>query len=54
MVHVLGLYERYRFRGVQAELKHEGKRPWSGFLQTDAAWQNPANFKARSLAQYLG
>ncbi|SFT84986.1 phospholipase D-like domain-containing protein [Paraburkholderia aspalathi] len=54
MVHVLDLYEHYRFRGVQAELKHEGKRPWSGFLHTDAGWQNPASIEAPSLAHYLG
>ncbi|REE18600.1 hypothetical protein B0G76_1726 [Paraburkholderia sp. BL23I1N1] len=54
MVHVLDLYEHYRFRGVQAELKHEGNRPWSGFLHTDAGWQNPASIEAPSLAHYLG
>jgi len=54
MVHVLDLYEHYRFRGVQAELKHEGKRPWSGFLRTDASWQNPSSMQDPSLAKYLG
>lgn len=54
MVHVLDLYEHYRFRGVQAELKHDGKRPWSGFLRTDASWQKPLSLEAPSLAKYLG
>lgn len=54
MVHVLDLYEHYRFRGVQAELKHEGKRPWSGFLRTNAGWQNPSSMEIPSLAKYLG
>lgn len=54
MVHVLDLYEHYRFRGVQAELKHDGKRPWSGFLSTDASWQKPTSMQAPSLAKYLG
>lgn len=54
MVHVLDLYEHYRFRGVQAELKHDGKRPWSGFLRTDASWQNCSSLEAPSLARYLG
>ncbi|MDF3831426.1 phospholipase D-like domain-containing protein [Cupriavidus basilensis] len=54
MVHVLDLYEHYRFRGVQAELKHDGKRPWSGFLRTDASWQKPTSMQAPSLPKYLG
>ncbi|MGF6851689.1 phospholipase D-like domain-containing protein [Paraburkholderia sp. CI3] len=54
MVHVLDLYEHYRFRGVQAELKHDGKRPWSGFLKTDASWQKTSDMQVPSLARYLG
>lgn len=37
-VHVLDLYEHYRFRAVQGEIKQEGKEPWEGFLDVTDAW----------------
>jgi phosphatidylserine/phosphatidylglycerophosphate/cardiolipin synthase-like enzyme len=38
-VHVLDVYDHYRFRAVEAELEREGKEGWSGFLETDDTWQ---------------
>lgn len=37
-VHILDVYDHYRFRAVEAELKRQGKKGWSGFLATDDAW----------------
>ncbi|MCU0237139.1 MAG: phospholipase D-like domain-containing protein [Acidobacteria bacterium] len=38
-VHVLDVYDHYRFRAVEAELECEGKEGWSGFLEIDDTWQ---------------
>ena len=40
-VHVLDVYDHYRFRAVGAELERKGKKGWSGFLETDDSWQDP-------------
>ncbi|MGK9171303.1 hypothetical protein KXR53_33740 [Inquilinus limosus] len=40
MVHVLDVYDHYRFRAVEQELEREGKKGWSGFLQITDAWQD--------------
>ena len=40
-VHILDVYDHYRFRAVQAQLKRAGKKGWSGFLGTKDTWQNP-------------
>ncbi len=40
-VHILDVYDHYRFRAVEAELKRKKKKTWSGFLDTDDSWQNP-------------
>jgi phosphatidylserine/phosphatidylglycerophosphate/cardiolipin synthase-like enzyme len=37
-VHILD--DHYRFRAIEAERKRKGKKGWSGFLETDADWQN--------------
>ncbi|MGO8606326.1 hypothetical protein ACC848_25135 [Rhizobium johnstonii] len=34
-VHILDVYDHYRFRAVEAELKRQGKMGWSGFLATE-------------------
>jgi phosphatidylserine/phosphatidylglycerophosphate/cardiolipin synthase-like enzyme len=39
-VHILDVYDHYRFRAIETELKRKGKKGWTGFLQTDAAWQD--------------
>lgn len=38
-VHILDVYDHYRFRAVETELKQKGKKGWSGFLDTDDRWQ---------------
>jgi len=40
-VHVLDVYEHYRFRAVQEEIIAQGKQPWDGFLETSDAWLKP-------------
>lgn len=37
-VHILDVYDHYRFRAIEAELRREGKKGWSGFLDTDDRW----------------
>lgn len=38
-VHILDVYDHYRFRAIEAELKRKGKKGWSGFLDTNDGWQ---------------
>jgi len=38
-VHVIDLWEHYRFRAVQVELREQGEKPWGGFIKRDASWQ---------------
>ncbi|PZQ65689.1 MAG: hypothetical protein DI570_00890 [Phenylobacterium zucineum] len=40
-VHVLDVYDHYRFRAIQSERQRQGKSGWSGFLQGDDAWLRP-------------
>ncbi len=37
-VHILDVYDHYRFRAVEAELQSKHKKGWSGFLDTDDSW----------------
>lgn len=37
-VHILDVYDHYRFRAVQAERQEQHKKSWSGFLDTDDSW----------------
>lgn len=39
-VHILDVYDHYRFRAIETERKRKGKKGWSGFLETDADWQD--------------
>ncbi len=39
-VHVLDVYDHYRFRAVEADLASKGQEGWSGFLETDDSWQD--------------
>ena len=39
-VHVLDVYDHYRFRAIENERKKKGKKGWSGFLEVDDQWQN--------------
>jgi len=55
-VHVLDVYDHYRFRAVEAELsaKKRGGRGsdprWDGFLDTKDGWQDRAS---RRLSRYF-
>ena len=54
MVHILDVYEHYRFRAIEAELKIQGTSGWSGFLDTSDTWQDRyVSGGSGSLAQYL-
>jgi phospholipase D-like protein len=39
-VHILDVYDHYRFRAIETERKRQGKKGWSGFLETDDQWQD--------------
>jgi len=39
-VHVLDVYDHYRFRAIENDLKRQGKKGWSGFLNTNDKWQD--------------
>ncbi len=37
-VHIMDLYDHYRFRAVQQEQREKGKEQWDGFLSRDGKW----------------
>ena len=39
-VHVLDVYEHYRFRAVQWDRAHKGQTAFEGFLDTSDGWQD--------------
>lgn len=39
-VHVLDVYDHYRFRAVENDLARQGKQGWSGFLEINDKWQD--------------
>jgi phosphatidylserine/phosphatidylglycerophosphate/cardiolipin synthase-like enzyme len=39
-VHILDVYDHYRFRAIENERKRRGEKGWSGFLATTDNWQN--------------
>jgi phosphatidylserine/phosphatidylglycerophosphate/cardiolipin synthase-like enzyme len=54
-VHVLDVYDHYRFRAIQNDLKKKGKKGWSGFLDVDDKWQDPyISLKKGALSRYFG
>lgn len=53
-VHILDVYDHYRFRAIEAELKRQGRKGWSGFLATDDTWLDPyADGKKGALMRYF-
>ncbi len=38
-VHILDVYDHYRFRAIQTERARAKKKPWSGYLETSDHWQ---------------
>ncbi|MGZ3778412.1 MAG: phospholipase D-like domain-containing protein, partial [Mucilaginibacter sp.] len=54
-IHVLDVYEHYRFRAVQEELHLEGKTGFDGFLSNDDTWlqKDMVNSAKGSLSDYM-
>jgi phosphatidylserine/phosphatidylglycerophosphate/cardiolipin synthase-like enzyme len=53
-VHVLDVYDHYRFRAIEAERKRQGKSGWSGFLEKDDSWLKPyADHEKGALGRYF-
>jgi phosphatidylserine/phosphatidylglycerophosphate/cardiolipin synthase-like enzyme len=54
-IHILDIYEHYRFRAVQAELEAKHKKRWDGFLSLDGEWLKLAMASGGKgdLAEYL-
>lgn len=40
-VHVLDVYDHYRFRAIQSERQQKRQKGWSGFLDGDDSWLEP-------------
>jgi phosphatidylserine/phosphatidylglycerophosphate/cardiolipin synthase-like enzyme len=38
-VHILDVYDHYRFRAIESERERKGQKGWTGFLDTDDRWQ---------------
>ncbi|HEV8722477.1 MAG TPA: phospholipase D-like domain-containing protein [Candidatus Binatia bacterium] len=39
-VHILDVYDHYRFRAIESDQRRKGQKDWSGFLETNDDWQN--------------
>ena len=39
-VHILDVYDHYRFRAIETERARQGKKSWSGFLDKSDRWQD--------------
>lgn len=53
-VHILDVYDHYRFRAIQAQLAREKKQGWSGFLEGDDRWLEPyAKRRKGALMRYF-
>jgi phosphatidylserine/phosphatidylglycerophosphate/cardiolipin synthase-like enzyme len=53
-VHVLDVYDHYRFRAIENDLKKKGKKGWSGFLEVDDHWQDHyVSGKKGAVARYF-
>ncbi|MEO7423930.1 MAG: phospholipase D-like domain-containing protein [Fibrobacteria bacterium] len=53
-VHILDVYDHYRFRAVEADLARKKKKGWSGFLDGNDTWQSPyLTHKKGALSDYF-
>jgi phosphatidylserine/phosphatidylglycerophosphate/cardiolipin synthase-like enzyme len=53
-VHVLDVYDHYRFRAIENDRKKKGKKGWSGFLDVDDQWQDHyVDGKKGALSRYF-
>lgn len=48
-VHVIDVWEHYRFRAIQVENHEQGKKTYEGFLHRDESWQKPSLTTARAM-----
>jgi phosphatidylserine/phosphatidylglycerophosphate/cardiolipin synthase-like enzyme len=48
-VHVIDVWEHYRFRAIQVENHEQGKRTFDGFLRRDGSWQKPSLTATRAM-----
>lgn len=53
-VHVLDVYDHYRFRAIEAERRRLRQKGWGGFLELDDKWLAPyANGEKGELGRYF-
>jgi phosphatidylserine/phosphatidylglycerophosphate/cardiolipin synthase-like enzyme len=53
-VHVLDVYDHYRFRAIENDRVSKGKKGWSGFLETTDTWQDGyVSGKKGALSRYF-
>jgi phosphatidylserine/phosphatidylglycerophosphate/cardiolipin synthase-like enzyme len=53
-VHVLDVYDHYRFRAIENDRRAKGKKGWSGFLEVDDHWQDHyVDGKKGALSRYF-
>jgi len=53
-VHVLDVYDHYRFRAIQSERQQKRQKGWSGFLDGDDSWLEPyAEGEKGALTRYF-
>lgn len=53
-VHVLDVYDHYRFRAVQYQMEQEGKKGFEGFLSLDSKWlEKYIHTRQSGLSRYL-
>jgi phosphatidylserine/phosphatidylglycerophosphate/cardiolipin synthase-like enzyme len=38
-VHILDVYDHYRFRAIETERQRKGQKGWSGFIEENDRWQ---------------
>lgn len=53
-VHVLDVYDHYRFRAIESERQRAGKKGWTGFLENGDGWLTPyADGRKGSVSRYF-
>jgi phosphatidylserine/phosphatidylglycerophosphate/cardiolipin synthase-like enzyme len=53
-VHVIDVYDHYRFGAIENDRRRQGKKGWSGFLEVNDRWQDPyVSGRKGSLSRYF-
>ena len=53
-VHVVDVYDHYKFRALQLERANKKQNLWGGFLDTNDRWQHPYVTKTKGdINQYF-